>query len=473
LRRLRSCVVAAIVSWCIVSNGFSQTLPPQATAAGAVDYFFDDPPPQIPVDPGRSSIQRALDWLRNTQVTAAQEAAFHQQDWAGNWPQYLFPELVPEIRFRDVSPFVPLFVHHSLALANEQNAEALELTAGDVQAARLTRQRAMQFLERFRSQPPRPDAGAYRFWPYADDPARLEQRIVLGWLIQIFFGGDFFHGDCAPINIWMFPPGYLNPADADTTANSYDALLTAMEHDGGPIPAGDPVGLFERWRDLGQEPMRVELPWMPNPSGAYLTWIADRGPFEFRTPQDVDLVVNGNVLFCLGRFGRLDAAGAGEAAALIHQAVAEGIHRDVLQVSHYYPDTLVFHYTVSRAFHEGGVESLGPAVQILADELEAEAELQPSGSVRWNRGDPALNTAFAVLTLLNAGRFGSLTEGGAQYLRETQHPVYGHWPEAPFFLGRSARGLTILWGSSAVTTAMAAEALMRVQLEQAPARAGE
>jgi hypothetical protein len=158
---------------------------------------------------------------------------------------------------------------------------------------------------------------------------------------------------------------------------------------------------------------------------------------------------------------------------LIDQAVAEGIHRDVAQISLYYPDTLVFHYTVSRAFHEGGVESLGPAVQLLADEVEAEAQILASGSVFWDRGDPALNTAFAVLTLLNAGRGGPLTEGGAEFLRETQDPVYGHWPEAPFFLGRSAKGLTILWSSSAVTTAMAAEALMRVQLEHPTLRDGK
>jgi hypothetical protein len=286
----------------------------------------------------------------------------------------------------------------------------------------------------------------------------------LGWFIQIAFGGDFFCGDCAPINLWTFPPGYLIPADADTTANIYEALLTASELDGGSPATDDPVPLFERWRDLGQEPMRVRHSWMPNPSGGYLTWLADRDSPQPRTPQDVDLLVNANVLFCLGRRQRLDAEGVTEAAALIQQAVSTGRQRDVSQISSYYPDSLVFHYVVSRAYYEGGVTSLASAVQTLADELEAEARVCADGSVVWDRGNPPLNTAFAVLTLLNAGRNGSLTDGGARYLRRSQNPKFGFWSEAPFFQGTSANEFTVLWSSSALTTAMALEALMRVQL---------
>jgi hypothetical protein len=430
------------------------------------DPFFHDLPPRIPVDPRRSSIQRGLDYLRNTQVTPEHEAALNGRDWSGNWPQYLSPEVLPALRIRDVSPFNTVFVHHSLALATEQNAETLQLTTADLQSARLMRRRAIQFLERFRAQSPHPDAGTYRFWPLFNDPARLDQCALLGWLLQRTVGGDVFHGNCAPINICTYPPGYLIPTDADTTANIDEALLTAARLDGGKATPQNPASHFENWRDLGQEPMRMRFAWMPNPTGAYLTWLADRGPLRPRTPQDVDLVVNGNVLFCLGRYESLDAADVTEAVALINQAVAEGQYQDISQVSSYYPDSLAFQYVISRAGHEGHVDGLIPAVQLLADELEAEAQSDAGGSVFWDRGNPSLNTAFAVLTLLNAGRPGPLTDGGAQFLRGAQDPKFGNWPEAPFFQGTSANGFTAVWTSSALTTAIALEALMRVQLWQ-------
>jgi hypothetical protein len=197
----------------------SCTIPP--------DPFFNDLPPQVPVDPRRSPIQRELGWLRHTPVTAEQEQAFEGRNWSGNWRQYLSPELLPALRIRDVSPFIAVFVHHSLALAREENAAALELTAKDLAAARLMRRRAVQFMERFRSQPPHLDAGTFRFWPLASDPHRIEQCALLGWFLQVTVGGDDFHGDCAPINLWTFPPGYQIPTDADTSATIYVALMTA------------------------------------------------------------------------------------------------------------------------------------------------------------------------------------------------------------------------------------------------------
>ena len=74
-----------------------------------------------------------------------------------------------------------------------------------------------------------------------------------------------------------------------------------------------------------------------------------------------------------------------------------------------------------------------------------------------------MNTAFAVITLLNAGRDGPLVEGGIRSLIQEQDPEDGSWPAAPFFLGTTTRGAVGVWESRAMSTAAAMEALMRAQ----------
>jgi hypothetical protein len=166
---------------------------------------------------------------------------------------------------------------------------------------------------------------------------------------------------------------------------------------------------FERflvdWRDLGVVPRRLNPPWLPPASGAFLTWLTYRHRPLPRFPNDVDLVVNANVLYALARYGRLGVPGADQAVALINLATALGLHRGRLEeITAYYPDNLAFGYAVSRAFFEGPVPALEPSVRILADDLEASVRFRPDGTAYWDKGEPHLNTAFAVLTLLNARR---------------------------------------------------------------------
>jgi hypothetical protein len=354
------------------------------------------------------------------------------------------------------------FIHHALALAVEENRAALRLRRRDVAAAREMRTLAVSFLSRFESRADAPDAGTFAFWPYDQDPEvpgpALERRL-LDWL-----GGPLLGGARAPWNLRILPGPMAIPSDADVTATAYAALLDDAEIDSGPGRDTPFHEFFADWRDLGVIPRRKNLYWLPPASGVFLTWLAYREADAPLFPNDVDLVVNANVLFALGRFDRLDTPGTAEAVGLIDRVVAEGLHRDRIQeVAEYYPDNLVFHYAVSRAFREGGVAELARAVGELANELEASAIEGSDSTAHWDRGAPHLNTAFALLTLLNAGRVTPLAERAARYLVREQR-CSGGYESAPFFLARADKGQVFEFSSAALTTAMAFEALARYEL---------
>lgn len=412
-------------------------------------------------------IVHALHYLERMQLSAADEARLNATpiiNYAGNWPQVFYFRGAPRVRIPEVSPFIVAFIHHALAGVNESTVDALGLDQSDADAARTMRQRAVAFLKRFESESTAPDAGTFGFWPYDPNPDAPEsppQQIMLD-ILQ----GPILDGNRVPANVRIYPHALGIPADADVTATTYAALLDDALLDSGPGTAQPVAQFFSDWRDMGTVPLRRDPAWLPANSGAYLTWLAYHDPPDLTIPNDVDLVVNANVLYALARFGESNTPGFTEAVGLINTAVQQGLQRTQFdQLTDYYPDSYVFHYCVSRAFHEGPVPALQPAVTILADDLVNEAISSPGGAVYWDKGDPALNTAFAVLTLMNADADPDLIEGGIQYLVRTQNPVDGGWPEAVFFLAHTDGGPEVRWSSGALTTALVLEALCRYRLD--------
>lgn len=411
-----------------------------------------------------SPIQRALGFLYFNQLQHPVDVVAggtRVLDFPGNWPQYFRLQGGGTTRVRDVSPFTVAFIHHSLTSVVEQHRAQLNLSDLDLLAARAMRQRAMGFMHLFESAPAAPDAGTFGFWPYDLDPATPDFFTTL--LLTAWLKGPILGGQRVPINLPIYPSTLAIPSDADVTATSYAAMMDAAALDGA---ARSPVA-FERffadWRDLGVVPRRVNPWWLPPASGAFLTWLTYRDhPFPF--PNDVDLVVNGNVLYALGRKQRLDLPGVTDAVRLINVAAILGIHRtDLEQLTEYYPDNVAFQYVVSRAYREGSVASLAPAVQIFAADLERAARLRADGSIYWDKGDPHLNTAFAVLTLLNAGRRGLLVDRAIRYL-ESEQNAFGGFDEATFFIGRTDGGQVFEFTSASLTTAIALEAMARHRL---------
>jgi hypothetical protein len=424
--------------------------------------------PAVSANENEASIRRAIRFLQAQQVEEPLDVVIDGErvrDLPGDWPQYFVLQGTKAPRVRDVSPFMVAFIHHALALAVEENRGPMGLRDRDIAAARKMRQRAVQFLSRFESSENAPDAGTFAFWPYdgnPDFPRPAVERALISWL-----RGPVLGGARVPWNLRIFPTPLAIPSDADVTATTYAVLLDDAQIDSGPDRATPFHTFFADWRDLGVVPRRKNPSWLPPESGAFLTWLTYREPGAPLFPNDVDLVVNANVLFALGRYGRLDVPGVAEAVELIDRVVALGLHRDRIgEVAEYYPDNLVFHYAVSRAFHEGVVVELAPAVETLADELEAAAIESADGTAHWDRGAPHLNTAFALLTLLNAGRKTGLAGRAATYIAREQRRA-GGYDTAPFFFGRADGGQVFEFSSAAFSTAMALEALSRYELARA------
>lgn len=414
----------------------------------------------------RSPIERALAFLSLNQLRQPLDVVVggtRIRDFPGNWPQFYSLRGSDSFRVRDVSPFMVAFVHHALTGIVEDNRLALGLNDIDLAAARSMRRRAVAFMKAFESPADQPDAGTFAFWPYDIYPDTPDPALTL--LLTAWLKGPILGGQRVPLNLSIYPNPLAIPSDADVTATTYATLLDDALFDGGPGRGPAFARFFSDWRDLGLVPRRLNPAWLPPASGAYLTWLTYRDPIVPLFPNDVDLVVNGNVLYALGRYHRLLSPGVAHAVELINLVTALGLHRDHLaDLTEYYPDNLAFQYVVSRAFHQGRVITLAPAVRRLADDLEAAVRDRTDGTAYWDLGDPHLNTAFAVLTLLNAGRHGSLVDRAIGYLTAEQNAL-GGFDEATFFIGHTDGGQVFEFSSASFTTALALEALARDQLE--------
>ena len=411
----------------------------------------------------RTPISMALDYLWQTQVKNDLRLPTYR-DYAGDWPQFMSVAGRPNLRIRDVSPFIPAFIHHGLTFITAENLDALELSYDDVARARLMRQQVVSFIKRFESASDAPDAGAYGFWPV--DTRSNEPHSPLIDLSIRLLKGPVLQGSRVPLNIGFFPGSFAIPADCDVTAAAYVTFLNDARLDSGPAVTQSPARFFADWRDVGLVPRRLNPGWLPAASGAFLTWFNYLDPPVFTIPNDVDAAVNANVLHALARFGQLFTPGAQEAISLINYVVREGLYnnRQSMVTPYYRSNSYIFHFFVTRAFQEGPVPGLQPAAGILADEIQREAVTLPRGMVCWDRGFPHFDTALCLLALMQAGRNTGLIEKGIKYLINEQHPVQGYWEEAAFFIALTDGGVQFNWGSRALTTAMALEALCRFRL---------
>jgi hypothetical protein len=413
--------------------------------------------------PEQKAIEGAFSFLRDRQVAVTTQKR-GAVDYEGNWPQFFFLKELPSVRIRDVSPFIVSFIHHALAHLVEDHAEALGLNPEQLATARSMRQQAVALLLQFESATWDPARGTFAFWPY--DVAGPSFTVPVQSALLALARGPVLNGMRTPINFDIFPDALAIPSDADVTATTFAALLDDDLLDGGVGVNSSLEKFLSDWRDTGDVPLRFRPVWLPEESGAFLTWLTYGSPW---TPNDVDLVVNANVLFALARYGRLETPGVSEAIDLINQVTEQGIHRaHPEEIALYYPDNYSFHYAVSRAYYEGPVPALQPAVEVLADDLERSSLVDNDGAAYWDKGAPELSTAFAVLTLMNAGRSTPLIAKGIEYLNPRQSVPPGTRAEGVFFFGRSDGGLEIRWVSQSFTAALALEALCRFALLNHP-----
>lgn len=194
--------------------------------------LYNAEPPLVPVDPSASPIARAIQYLRNTQVTPEEEF-LTSKDFAGNWPQYFFPLGFPSVRIRDISPFMPTFIHHALTLIIDENLDSLELTPAEVGDVRTIRQSAIDLMRRFEARQEDPEAGTFGFWPYKEGDLTCTEWLLAFWF-HLIMKGPVFMGTRAPYNLSFYPPALAISTDADVTATVYAALLDHSQLDSGP-----------------------------------------------------------------------------------------------------------------------------------------------------------------------------------------------------------------------------------------------
>jgi hypothetical protein len=134
---------------------------------------------------------------------------------------------------------------------------------------------------------------------------------------------------------------------------------------------------------------------------------------------------------------------------------------DTSILSSYYPNNNALHYCVARAYRCGDVLELSPSIKAIATDLTNTAHWTMGGTCHWGDADRFLDTAFACATLLMLGYEGPEIDAGMTYLLSGQDPVTGAWPAEAFCIGKFPYGDRLTWQSSALTTAMAVEAICR------------
>lgn len=435
-------------------------------SAGCAVYFYAAPPARHRAHPARSAVGKALDYLEATQVREPVRGFAGGGDWPGNWPQYIWLPAFG-LRVRDVSPFIPAAIHACLGYVEGAARKGQAgLAARDAERARTMQARAAAFLRRFEATGEGIPPGAIAYWPPAS-AARACRRPWLSalrgdWLISPLVvpivRGPCPFGAFAPLNVPQLPRRFGIMPDADTSSVVSAALIDEAQATGAP-PWRPPLEAFAAWRDLGHVPLRYPAAWLERPSGLFLTWFGG-------AVNDLDLVVNANVLYLLGRCGALDLPGAAEAVAALNRHAGRATQETPRDPSVlYYPNRFALHGAVARAYVQGPVPALRPAVERLAQDMEERAQRRPDGTVVWDCGAPDLDTAIAVLVLAGCRRSPELARGGARYLLRTQNRTTGAWSDCDLASGRTESGLDLLWRSRAMTTATALFALVATRVE--------
>ena len=277
-------------------------------------------------------------------------------------------------------------------------------------------------------------------WPM-NDPAKIVYVSTVFTASQVLYSlgwGSLDHTDhrvrertIAYLIAQREPPGvwryygkgraHLLSPDVDDTAMAWAALARF----GHAIPAE----------------VLAQLEASRNDVGLFNTWIGEPATWVGIDSRATDPVVNLNALLLFALAGRtVDEV----CRAAIAQARAGNSQRRMV----YYPSHLAFTYAFSRAYADGGATCLGSAIAQVR--LEALAGQRADGA--WAND---LETALAVVTLLNAGDHGDTVERGLRAILARQARD-GGWAIAAAY---RAAVLPVSYGSRSLTTAVCLEAL--------------
>lgn len=233
-----------------------------------------------------------------------------------------------------------------------------------------------------------------------------------------------------PDGTWHFwTRRVYRPVDADTDATAVAAASLRLARAADPSTDAPP-----RPAEALDEATERALLGVRDDRGRFRTWVR-----RADAPNDVDLVVNANVLFWFG-----DHPDARAAADWVAFAA-----RDAPR-SGYYPEVAMVDHAIARALHAGATR-LSP----LADRLVARAHDRAR--------DPRMGAVERALTTATLGYLGEDARAAAGALIALQAPD-GGWDAGVVWTGPEAPAPpSVFWGSRALTTALALEALTLVE----------
>lgn len=267
------------------------------------------------------------------------------------------------------------------------------------------------------------------------------------------------------------------PDDADNTSMAVALQLLSCRRYGWQSmnPDISPLDFMCGFRDLGREKSDRKNRVFGKDTGAFLTWLKDErlpvysGPEEGIIPlwaNNVDIVINANALLALSLAGKQDSPGYDAAAALLAKCIME---RSWTGISLYYPEKLVFPYSVARAWRDGGagVSVLDDAMpDLVVQLLEEQARFgrqrpdcdgafpsDPYGNCRYS-------TALGLAALVNLGvvtarkagcerQFLTAVDKAALFLLRTMQSIK---PEGAFSSGLFGKIRPAFWASGIIYT---------------------
>lgn len=210
------------------------------------------------------------------------------------------------------------------------------------------------------------------------------------------------------------------PNDADDTAMAMaNKWLYSKFQSHKPVTDVSPLNRIEEFRDCNRKKEDGRDAWKGKDTGAYLTWLRDENKPAFSDPEEgiipldvnnVDTVVNANVLLARSLYGLKSSTCYKSAVELLVKAIKENKWSEAHL---YYPQYMMFPYTVSRAYRDGEVNDpkLKDALKtLLIDILNIQEEFgnkNPEdkgafpGKLDYYND---LSTALGVTALLNFGK---------------------------------------------------------------------
>jgi hypothetical protein len=297
------------------------------------------------------------------------------------------------------------------------------------------------------------------------------------------------------------------PNDADDTsiAVSFQYLYAKKFPKSSIKPDISALLQITKYRDLNRIKEDKRNSWKKRGTGAFLTWLKNENIPVFQKPEEgviplgvnnVDSVVNSNIIFALSIMGRKGVPGYKNSIDLVVNVVNNHLWPEA---GLYYPQRMIFPYTVTRAWRDGGArgEKMHLAMKkLLRDLLIEQKEWAQKNKIR--RGpfpggedkSDHLSTALGIISLINIGRdiasqeyleveYDNAIKSGISYLLKSlkwkkphnsstmKHitPVNGKcavWDSGLFFTSSFID--LAHWRSRAFTAAMVLEALTKYAL---------